>query len=109
MRRANTFLTALAINQNSPHIAIEILSTIRESRYIDIRCLKVLAYVDLKRFTEIVPIFRKSLEFDKPNVQKESYFKDVVHICLNITYLNNIIDLYYSYICDYMYTFRLKS
>ncbi|KAL6432444.1 hypothetical protein ACFW04_006792 [Cataglyphis niger] len=78
VRRASTFLTALAINQNSSHIAIEILTSIREARYIDIRCLKVLAFTDLKRFTEIVPIFRKSLEFDNPNVMKEKYFKDVI-------------------------------
>lgn len=98
MRRASTFLTALAINQNSSHIAIEILTTIRESRYIDIRCLKVLAYADLKRFTEIVPIFRKSLEFDRPNGQKERYFKDVVYICFNITYLSNITYVLFLYI-----------
>lgn len=78
MRRASTFLTALAINQNSSHIAIEILTTIKESRYIDVRCLKVLAYADLKRFTEIVPLFRKSLEADRPNIHKESYFRDVI-------------------------------
>lgn len=89
MRRASTFLTALAINQNSSHIAVEILTTIKESRYIDVRCLKVLAYADLKKFTEIVPLFRKSLEADRPNIQKESYFKDVVCIYLNIIYLSN--------------------
>lgn len=89
MRRASTFLIALAINQNASHIAIEILTTIRESRYIDVRCLKVLAYAEMKKFTEIVPLFRKSLELDKPNLHKESYFKDVVCIYLNIIYLNN--------------------
>ncbi|KMQ97547.1 pentatricopeptide repeat-containing protein 2 [Lasius niger] len=78
MRRASTFLTALAIKQNSPHIAIEIVTSMRESRYIDVRCLKVLAYTDLKRFTEIVPIFRTSLEFDRPNANKETYFQDVI-------------------------------
>lgn len=82
MRRASTFLTALAIKQNSPHIAIEIVTSMRESRYIDVRCLKVLAYTDLKRFTEIVPIFRTSLEFDRPNANKETYFQDVVCIRL---------------------------
>lgn len=80
MRRATTFLSALAIKQNASHIAIEILSTIKEARYIQIRCLKVLAYTDLKRFTEIVPIFRASLENDRPNFQKETYFIDVVRI-----------------------------
>ncbi|KYQ58166.1 Pentatricopeptide repeat-containing protein 2 [Trachymyrmex zeteki] len=78
MRRATTFLAALAIKQNSSHIAIEILSSLREARYIQIRCLKILAYTDLKRFTEIVPMFRASLEHDRPNAQKESYFIDVI-------------------------------
>lgn len=80
MRRATTFLAALAIKQNAPHIAIEILSTVKEGRYIQIRCLKVAAYTDLKRFTEIVPILRGSLENDRPNFQKETYFRDVVRI-----------------------------
>ncbi|KYN37180.1 Pentatricopeptide repeat-containing protein 2 [Trachymyrmex septentrionalis] len=78
MRRATTFLSALAINQNSPHIAIEILSTIKEVRYIHIRNLKVLAYTNLKRFTEIVPIFRASLERDRSYAPKENYCKDVI-------------------------------
>lgn len=80
MRRATTFLTALAIKQNAPHIAIEIVGSIRQSRYIDTRCLKVVAFTDLKRFTEIVPIFRASLEHDRPNTQKECYFRDTVRI-----------------------------
>jgi len=78
MRRATTFLAALAIKQNSPHIAVEILTSVKEARYIHIRCLKVLAYTELKRFTEIVPILRASLEYDRPNANKESYFRDVI-------------------------------
>ncbi|XP_071567711.1 pentatricopeptide repeat-containing protein 2, mitochondrial [Temnothorax nylanderi] len=78
MRRATTFLAALAIKQNLSHIAIEILSSIKEARYIHIRCLKIVAYTDLKRFTEIVPILRASLEHDRPNSKKECYFRDVI-------------------------------
>lgn len=78
MRRATTFLAALAIKQNSPHIAIEILSSVREARYMLVRCLKVLAYTDLNRFTEIVPILRSSLEHDRPNGVKETYFGDLI-------------------------------
>lgn len=80
MRRATAFLAALAIKQDAPHIAIEILSTIREARYIQIRCLKVAAYTDLHRFTDIVPILRTTLEYDRPTALKEVYFKDVVYI-----------------------------
>lgn len=94
MRRATTFLAALAIKQNSSHIAIEILSSLREARYIQIRCLKILAYTDLKRFTEIVPMFRASLEHDRPNAQKESYFIDVV--C--ILFIQSLFSNYYVYV-----------
>lgn len=80
LRKATTFLTALAIKQNAPHIAIEIISTIRMVRYIDVRCLKIVAYTELKRFTEIVPILRMSLENDRLTAPKESYFQDVVCI-----------------------------
>lgn len=45
-----------------------------------VRCLKIVAYTDLKRFTDIVPIIRSSLEQDKPNGRKEYFFNDVVCI-----------------------------
>lgn len=78
VRRASSFLAALAIKQNMPHIAMEILSSLRDSRYIQLRNLKVLAYTQSSRFIDIVPIFRTSLETDMPNGQKEVYFEDVV-------------------------------
>ncbi|XP_012537102.1 pentatricopeptide repeat-containing protein 2, mitochondrial [Monomorium pharaonis] len=79
LRRAATFLAALAIKQDAPHIAIEILCSLKEARYIHVRNLKIIAYTDLKRFTEIVPILRSSLEHDRPhNLQKEQYFSDVI-------------------------------
>lgn len=80
IRRASIFLAALAIKQNSSHIAIEILSTIKEARYMHVRCLKIVAYTDLKRFTDIVPLIRSSLEQDRPNGRKECFFNDVVCI-----------------------------
>jgi len=86
MRKTITFLTALAVKQNAPDIAIEIISTIRRSRYIDVRCLKVMAYTDLKKFTEIVPILRMSLEDDTRDV-KEVYFYDVV--CIQFILFNS--------------------
>lgn len=77
-RRGITFICGLAINQNAAYIATEILSTIREPRYIDIRCLKVLAYAKMDKFMEIIPIFRSSLEYDRPHTRKEFYFSDVI-------------------------------
>ncbi|RLU19175.1 hypothetical protein DMN91_007732 [Ooceraea biroi] len=78
MRRAIAFLAGLAIKQNAPHIAIEIISTMRTARFPDTRSLKVLAYTDLKRFTEIVPILRISLENYRTVGPKEVFFQDVV-------------------------------
>lgn len=105
MRRASTFLTALTLKQNASHIAIEIVTSIKEARYIDVRCLKVAAYTDLKRFTEIVPTFRASLEQDRPNAMKECYFKDVVCIkfeTYSIQSINRKQDVY-TYICTFTY------
>jgi len=76
-RKTLTFLAALAIKQNVPHIAVEIISTIRLSRYIDVRCLTIMAYADLKKFDEIVPILRMSLD---DQTVKDIYFYDVVCI-----------------------------
>jgi pentatricopeptide repeat domain-containing protein 2 len=78
-RKSIVFLAALAIKQNVPHIAVEIISTIRPSRYIDVKCLKIMAYADLKKFDETVPILRMSLENDQSTV-KDIFFYDVVCI-----------------------------
>ncbi|KAH0946335.1 hypothetical protein HN011_003157 [Eciton burchellii] len=74
-RKTLTFLAALAIKQNVPHIAVEIISTIRMSRYIDVRCLTIMAYADLKKFDEIVSILRMSLD---DQTVKDIYFYDVI-------------------------------
>jgi hypothetical protein len=41
MRRAVTFAAALAINQGSPHIALELLSDLPRQNYVTVRNLKV--------------------------------------------------------------------
>jgi pentatricopeptide repeat domain-containing protein 2 len=41
MRRAVTFAAALALNQNAPHIAFEIISGIQQHNYVTVRNLKV--------------------------------------------------------------------
>lgn len=40
--RATCFAAALAINQNAPHIALEILSVIQQQNYVSVRNLKVI-------------------------------------------------------------------
>ncbi|KAL2727092.1 hypothetical protein V1478_007370 [Vespula squamosa] len=75
IRKLVTFLAGLALKQDSPEIALELLSLIR-TRYIDSRCLKILTYSKLKRFNDIIYLLKKSLEGNYKI--KETYFSDVI-------------------------------
>ncbi|XP_058800399.1 pentatricopeptide repeat-containing protein 2, mitochondrial-like [Phymastichus coffea] len=77
-RRALTFMGALALKQNNPTIALETASLARNARYIDIRCIKIEAYIKLKRIDEIIVYFRSSLQQDLANRRKQLYFKDTI-------------------------------
>ncbi|KAK2584179.1 hypothetical protein KPH14_006607 [Odynerus spinipes] len=76
IRRVITYIAALAINQNSPEVALEILTGLRTSRYIDNRCLKVYAYAKLNRLIDVITILRQSTE--TRDVNKECYFSDTI-------------------------------
>ena len=54
----------------------------RNVRYIDIRCIKIMAYVSLKRADEIMVYFRGTLQDDIPTRRKQMYFKDTVCILI---------------------------
>lgn len=77
-RRAVTFLGVLALKQHAPEVALEITSLGKNSRYIDLRCIKVEAYAALKRIDEITVYFRSSLHEDSSHRRKMCYFKDTV-------------------------------
>lgn len=77
IRKVITFLAGLALKQNSPEIALELLSLIK-TRYIDSRCLKILTYSKLNRFNDVMFLLKKSLEGNYKI--KETYFSDVVCI-----------------------------
>jgi pentatricopeptide repeat domain-containing protein 2 len=47
MRRAVTFAAAMALNQNAPHIAFEIISGIQQHNYVTVRNLKVHVIVNI--------------------------------------------------------------
>nr|XP_050849819.1 pentatricopeptide repeat-containing protein 2, mitochondrial-like [Vespula vulgaris] len=75
IRKVITFLAGLALKQNSPEIALELLSLIK-TRYIDSRCLKILTYSKLNRFNDVMFLLKKSLEGNYKI--KETYFSDVI-------------------------------
>ncbi|XP_071454606.1 pentatricopeptide repeat-containing protein 2, mitochondrial-like [Hetaerina americana] len=77
VRRAVTFAAALAINQNSPHIALEILSCTQHPNYITVRNLKVAALADLGRASDALPILRHIIETDVPEQTKQTFTMDV--------------------------------
>jgi len=41
MRRAVTFAAGLALNQNAPHVAFEMVSGVQQQNYVSVRNLKV--------------------------------------------------------------------
>uniref|UniRef100_A0A0K8T303 Pentatricopeptide repeat-containing protein 2 n=1 Tax=Lygus hesperus TaxID=30085 RepID=A0A0K8T303_LYGHE len=80
MRRAATFAAALAINQNEPGVALEILSTVQRQTYVTVRNLKVCALADLGRPDDALPILRNVLEFrDSPaDGQSHTFYKEAI-------------------------------
>ncbi|XP_046403945.1 pentatricopeptide repeat-containing protein 2, mitochondrial-like [Ischnura elegans] len=78
VRRAITFAAALAVNQNSPHVAIEILSCTQQPNYVTVRNLKIAALADLGRVEDAFPILRNVIETDVPDQKKQTFSKDVL-------------------------------
>jgi len=86
IRKTITFFAANAINQNSPHIALEVIMSVRNQSYVTLRNIKVLALCDLGRIIDALPILRSVLSLDQPlsstPVVKQTFCKDVVSICI---------------------------
>ncbi|XP_050419680.1 pentatricopeptide repeat-containing protein 2, mitochondrial-like [Adelges cooleyi] len=85
IRKTVTFFAANALNQNSPHIAIEVLSTVRNQVYVTLRNIKVVALCDLGRIHDALPILRSVLSLDRPsdsfnNAVKQTFCRDVIDI-----------------------------
>lgn len=77
-RRAATFIAALALNQNAPHIAAEIISCVNTQGYVTIRNIKVAALADLNRLEDALAVLRQAVQVDNPNQVKATFTKDVV-------------------------------
>lgn len=77
MRRAITFAATLAIKQNAPHIALEIVGTARQQQYVTVRNIKVLAFTNLGRPDDALPILKSVLQ-GTDETTKQSFTKDVV-------------------------------
>lgn len=78
MRRAVAFAAALAVSQNAPHIAVELISSLPKHNYVTLRNLKVLALTDLGRLEDVLPLLRSVLEMDTHTNIKHTYCEDVI-------------------------------
>lgn len=93
IRKTITFFAANAINQNSPHIALEVITSVRNQSYVTLRNIKVVALCDLGRIIDALPLLRSVLSLDQPMsggpAVKQTYCRDVVSICHSIQFLRN--------------------
>lgn len=78
VRRAVSLFAALALKQNEPHVALEVVANVRQHHYITVRSVKALALAHLKRFDDALPIVRSILEIDNPLANKQTYPKDTI-------------------------------
>ncbi|XKL68458.1 hypothetical protein PGB90_003949 [Kerria lacca] len=83
LRRITCYIAALALNQNSPHIAIELITTISNHHSVLIRSLKVLAYCAMGRIQDALPILTSVLTYDVPNAVKQIFPQDVIESVKN--------------------------
>jgi len=93
IRKTITFFAANAINQNSPHIALEVITSVRNQSYVTLRNIKVVALCDLGRIIDALPLLRSVLSLDQPMsggpAVKQTYCRDVVSIHHSIQFLIN--------------------
>lgn len=78
MRRTATFAAALALSQNAPHAALEILYASYQQNYITVRNMKILAMLELERTEDVIPILRSALEAQSPNLSKQTFCREVI-------------------------------
>lgn len=76
--RSSCLLSLLGIKNNAPEVALEVLSVMDRDRTITLRCLKVLAYMSLQRYMQIIPILKFSLESDE-SIRPHKFFADVIY------------------------------
>lgn len=76
--RSCALLSCLAMKNDKPDVALDVLSAIPLERVMSIRGLKMLAYVHLGRYIQIIPLLKYGL--DQSGIHKKSryFFADVI-------------------------------
>lgn len=76
--RSTALVSYLAIRHNAPQEALEMLSLTHREGSIAVRCLKVLAYTQLGRFLQIIPMLKYSTEQELSIPHRHGFYADVV-------------------------------
>ncbi|KAK0096870.1 hypothetical protein PV326_004036 [Microctonus aethiopoides] len=76
LRRFMAAIGALAINQNKPEIAMELVAQCRTPDYISIRCIKIMALADMDKIDDILIHFQESLRRGLP--ERNQYYIDAI-------------------------------
>ncbi|KAJ8967696.1 hypothetical protein NQ317_011487 [Molorchus minor] len=91
MRRAVTFCAGLALNQEQPSVAMEILTLCKNQNYTTVRNMKVAALTRCGRVEDTIPILKSIISEDIPEDSvKHTFNRDVLEEVKNaITKLDN--------------------
>ena len=78
LRRVLTYCAMLALKQNQPETALEMLSNSNQQNYITVRNQKVLALARLGNFTDTIAILRSGVYSNDQLSRQRTTLKDVV-------------------------------
>jgi len=64
LRKGVTFASALALNQNNPSLALEILALTAQDNYVTVKNLRLIALAELDRLDNVISILNASVSRD---------------------------------------------
>ncbi|XP_076338098.1 pentatricopeptide repeat-containing protein 2, mitochondrial-like [Tachypleus tridentatus] len=70
IRKGVAFMAALAVNQNDPKTAMEILAITPQQNYITVKNLRIITLAELDRLDDAFPILRSIVDQDVPKMIK---------------------------------------
>lgn len=96
-RKSRTFVAALAVKQNQPKLALEILKG--ETMYVSMRHIKLMAWAQTGQFDEIFSMLRSVIELNnKPKMDPKTSNQVVNFICtLPTFFINHFTDFIFSF------------
>ncbi|OAD46928.1 Pentatricopeptide repeat-containing protein 2, partial [Eufriesea mexicana] len=86
--RSRAIMAALALKQNSPEMALNIINSGPVEQVISIRSLKIMTYVQLGRYIQIIPILKRVLENE--NSYYQAIFADAIYNLENKLDMENV-------------------